>query len=92
MDNRLYLTALSVHPTYRRRGVATALVHAVARIANELGFERIALHTVKETGNVPIFEHMGFHTVREQVDDFFESDVHEVLTDVYMERAIAGGG
>lgn len=86
--NRLYLTALSVHPSHRRRGVATALVRATARIAEERDIPYLAVHTVKETGNVTIFERMGFFTVGEQKDDFFESDVHDSLTDVYMERVV----
>jgi len=88
--DRLFLTALSVHPPQRRQGVARALVAAAAKIGKAAGIGCLAVHTVKETGNVPIFERMGFHTVQENDEDFFESDVHDVLTDVYMERLLSG--
>ena len=45
---------------------------------------------IRETGNVPIFERMGFQTVQENDENCFESDVHDVLADVYMERLLSG--
>ena len=87
-DDRYFVTALSVHPAHRRQGVARALVDAIAKIAGSAGSRCVALHTVKETGNVAVFDRLGFQTVEESEEDFFESDLYDVLTNVYMERPL----
>jgi N-acetylglutamate synthase-like GNAT family acetyltransferase len=80
----LYLLGLGVHPDFRRRGVATALVQRLEEVAAESGCHGVVLHTVLETGNVAIFERMGFVIESQQPTGLFESDAFPMLTEVVM--------
>lgn len=79
---------LGVHPRYRRRGVARALLRHVEDLARRAGAARVALHTVKETGNVAVFRRLGFRTLSEETDTTITSERHARLTDVYMEKPL----
>jgi ribosomal protein S18 acetylase RimI-like enzyme len=58
--DRLAFLGLGVHPDFRRRGVARALVRDLERIGSDSGCQALGLHTVRQTGNVRIFERLGF--------------------------------
>lgn len=85
--DRLHL-GLGVRPEHQRKGVARALVGALAAKASCLGLPKLSLYTVKETGNVPIFARLGFRVVREEPAKDAESVTGQPLTDVYMERLV----
>jgi len=86
--DRLHLMGPMVHPDFRRRGVARAIVESVATIARTIGAARLSLFTVVETGNVPIFERMGFKVVRTTSAEDVESVCGLALNEAYMERPI----
>lgn len=88
--NRLHLVGLFVHPDHRCEGVARELVKALTAIASRNGAARLSLFTIRETGNVHVFEHLGFDVIREAAASDLESVSGQPLTEVYMERHIAG--
>lgn len=58
---RVYVNHLSVSPSFRRRGVATALMDAAERWAREKGAGSIALDTFAESPlSVPFYEAVGY--------------------------------
>jgi ribosomal protein S18 acetylase RimI-like enzyme len=58
---RVYVNHLRVDPRFRRRGVATALMEAVERWAQEKGAGSIALDTYAESQlSVPFYESIGY--------------------------------
>src|SRR5438309_9654292 len=58
--DRLRVIGLAVVPTFRRRGVARALIEELARVARLKGCRALVLYTVTKTGNVSVFERLGF--------------------------------
>lgn len=66
-DRQVRLFALAVHPDFRHRGVARALIEWVAGNVCSKGHPVLGLYTIEETGNVPFFERLGFHTVSRRV-------------------------
>ncbi|HUS33153.1 MAG TPA: GNAT family N-acetyltransferase [Kofleriaceae bacterium] len=77
-EDRLHLMGLFVAETYRRQGVARALVDELAILARG---RPLSLNTIRETGNVPIFERLGFVVAAESlaVDFVGEEPLHDVL-------------
>lgn len=82
------IIGLGVHPNFRRRGVARALLRFLEATGKEEGASRLHLFTVKQTGNVEVFRCLGFRGVAERDDAFSESDKHRVLIDVEMEKQL----
>lgn len=78
------LSRLFVDPDHLRRGIGTALVHAVGAVARSLHLASVTLATVRETGNIPFFARLGFAIVEEHVDPTIASASHPVLHDVRM--------
>ena len=87
-DPVLRVINLGVRESFRRRGVARALVEALVRIARNSGAPCLLVHTVKETGNVPIFERMGFRVTAESEDTYSENGGGAPLTDVQLRRDV----
>ncbi|MFB3893108.1 MAG: GNAT family N-acetyltransferase [Phycisphaerae bacterium] len=87
-DGRLRSMGPMVHPDFRRRGVARALLGALAEIGRELGASCLALCTVVQTGNVEIFRRLGFKVVSEYPATDMESITGQPLTEAEMERPI----
>lgn len=84
-ENRsVCLIGLGVHTDYRQRGVARMLIHYLEKIGIGEKAVQLKLHTVKETGNVGVFRRLGFTVVEERVDNLFESEKFDKLTDVEM--------
>ena len=54
--------------------------------AAALGFSTLVTDTIEETGNVAFFAHLGFKVTERDVASEFESDTHEVLHVVKLER------
>ena len=86
--DRLHLMGPMVHPDFRRRGVARAIVESVATIARTIGAARLSLFTVVETGNAPICKRLGFKVVRTTSAEDVESVCGLALNEAYMERPI----
>ena len=60
-DGALYVSRVSVAPTHRRRGIATALLGAAETAARAGGFPRLLLETrLVLTDNRALFAHFGF--------------------------------
>lgn len=91
VGERLSFLALGVHPAFRRRGVARALVQQLERIGSDSGCSAVTLYTVRETGNVSIFERMGFRVESEEPTRLFESRSHRTLSEVMMRKTLAEG-
>ncbi len=81
----LVVTGMGVAATWRRHGVARALVRHLARIGRDGGAAKLRLFTVLETGNVEIFTRLGFVVVDERTAELFERDDAAPLTEVTME-------
>ncbi len=75
---------LDVHTDYRKKGVARSLISHIKKIGIKEKALSLKLHTIKETGNVVVFKRLGFKETSERIDDLFESDKFDTLTDVEM--------
>jgi len=65
-DDALYVGRLAVHPDWRRRGIANALIDAAKDEARRLGAKRITLGCrIALTSNLALFRRHGFTVVRE---------------------------
>lgn len=66
---RAWLDHISVRRTWRRRGVASALITATLELLRERGFEQAALGVDAEnpTGALRLYERLGFRTHHEAV-------------------------
>lgn len=85
------IVGLGVHAEFRHRGIARALVSAVADRAREQGLPCVVTRTVEETGNVPIFEALGFEVDSRCPDEYSESVTGAKLTDVSLMMRITNG-
>jgi ribosomal protein S18 acetylase RimI-like enzyme len=85
---RLSLLALGVHPSFRLRGVARALVRQLEAIAAEAQCTAITLYTILQTGNVAVFERLGFEIESEAPTPLFEGEHHQTLTEVSMRKRL----
>jgi ribosomal protein S18 acetylase RimI-like enzyme len=89
MENRsVRVIGLGVHPDFRRRGVARALLGFLEEIGKKEGATHLHLYTVKQTGNVEVFEHLGFTVIAEREDEYSESNRYQKLIDVEMEKRL----
>jgi GNAT superfamily N-acetyltransferase len=60
-EGALYVGRLAVHPPWRRRGVAGALLDAAKAEARRIGARRMTLNTrIMMPGNVALFQKHGF--------------------------------
>lgn len=84
----LHIIGLMVHPSYRRLGVARAMVEALAKIARGCSAEKLSLYTICETGNVYIFKKLGFEVISEGPGEWAEGVDGQPLTEAYMERLV----
>jgi GNAT superfamily N-acetyltransferase len=93
--NHVHVLGLAVHPRCQNRRIARQLLEWVAETALRLGHTTLVADTIEESGNVPVFEHLGFRAIERTVVDIFESDLHETLHSVKLERRLtkkpAGG-
>ena len=78
------IIGLDVHTDYRKKGVAHSLISHIKKIGMKEKALSLKLHTIKETGNVGVFKRLGFKVASERIDDLFESDKFDTLTDVEM--------
>ena len=84
--DHLSFLGLGVHPSFRRRGVATALIQQLESIGRSCGCTSVLLHTVRETGNVEIFERLGFLVESEEPTTLFQSEKFSALSEVVMRK------
>ena len=84
------IIGLDVHKAHRRKGVARSLISHIKEIGIKKKAFFLKLHTIKETGNVAVFKRLGFKVASEQIDDLFESDIFDTLTDVEMIMELPG--
>jgi len=82
----LYIQSIAVAPTYRRCGVAGALLSYIATLAVDLGFPVLSVATIKETGNVEIFKRLGFAVAEERVSERFLGTHGQPVTEVGLKR------
>jgi ribosomal protein S18 acetylase RimI-like enzyme len=65
-DDALYIGRLAVHPEWRRRGIANALMEAAKTEARRLGAKRLTLGCrIALVSNVALFRRHGFVIVRQ---------------------------
>ena len=63
-EDSLYVGRVAVHPEYRRRGVGTALMGELERLAPHLGYSRLFLATRESMpGNLLFYERLGYRIV-----------------------------
>jgi len=72
-ENNILVRGLTVSPSYRRQGVASAIIEQVMLIAQKEDKTELVLSTIKETGNTNAFLHMGFTVLSETISEMFES-------------------
>jgi GNAT superfamily N-acetyltransferase len=88
-DDEVLVQGVAVHPDYRRRGVARALIAGIERVARERGMSRLALRTIRQTGNPSIFCRLGFTIVGEQPSRRFQSPTGGEVVEVLMVRPLS---
>jgi GNAT superfamily N-acetyltransferase len=89
LGDRFHLLGPLVEPAFRRRGIARALVEALAdRARRTEGAARLSLWTVTETGNVQVFERLGFRAIEVGPAADLESVDGTDLTETRMERPV----
>jgi ribosomal protein S18 acetylase RimI-like enzyme len=86
--DRLSFLGLGVHASFRRRGVATALVQRLESIGLDSGCTAVILRTVSQTGNVRIFERLGFVVESEEPTTLFEGVKFSALSEVVMKKQL----
>lgn len=86
----LHVRGLAVDPEFERRGFARAAMDQLSRIARVRGCAALRLFTIRETGNVAFFEHLGFNVVSQSPADWCTSAQFATLTEVELERPVAG--
>lgn len=84
----LYVQGVAVAPTHRRRGVATALLGYIAKLAIDLGLPALQVATIKETGNVEVFKRLGFTVIEEQISERFRGKHGPPVTEVALKRSV----
>jgi GNAT superfamily N-acetyltransferase len=89
-DASVRAVCLGVHPDFRRKGIARAMLQQLETMCRELGVTRLRLHTIKQTGNAAIFTRIGFRVTSEHVNPMLESDKYPTLTIGEMERVLNG--
>ena len=90
-DDQLSFLGLAVHPGFRRRGIAAALVAELEAICRRNDCRALTLWTVRETGNVEIFQRLGFAAEFEEPSRLFESDTFPSLSEVFMRKEARNG-
>jgi len=56
-----YITNIVVHPDFRRRGIAAALLHALAEYGRQHGLSRITLEVrVSNAAAISLYQKLGF--------------------------------
>jgi ribosomal protein S18 acetylase RimI-like enzyme len=63
------ILGIAVLPKYQRRGIGSALLNHIERIARQLGLSRFSLHTAKENKLAHLFfQKAGFKVIGTQED------------------------
>lgn len=63
------ILAIAVLPKYQRKGIGSALLNHIERIARQLGLNRLSLHTAKENNLAHLFfQKAGFKVIGTQED------------------------
>jgi predicted N-acetyltransferase YhbS len=87
-DRGLYLGRLSVHPAWRGRGIAPALIAGLEAVARARGLARLLLSTrLVLEGNRRLFARCGFVETAQHAHPGY---AHPTFVD--MEKALAGDG
>jgi predicted N-acetyltransferase YhbS len=64
IDQWLHLDELDVHPVYGRRGIGTALVQHICRLAKAARYPGVTLSTFRDVAwNAPFYQRFGFRVV-----------------------------
>ena len=85
-ENNVLVRGLAVSPSYRRQGVARAIIEHIMLIAQKEDKAELVLSTIKETENTTAFLHMGFSVVSEAISEMFESVQGKQVTLVKMRK------
>ena len=79
-----HLEEIDVHPTHGKRGLGTALVHAVCDWATRSGYREVTLTTLRDVPwNMPFYSRLGFEEIR-------TSDLRPELVAVVREETARG--
>ena len=66
LDDLAYLQEIGVHPDHGRRGIGTALIHAVFAWARSHSIEAVTLTTFRHLPwNAPFYERLGFRLLNQ---------------------------
>ncbi|MBR5156369.1 MAG: GNAT family N-acetyltransferase [Clostridia bacterium] len=85
-DKAIFLSKLYIDKAYRRKGLATAAISFMSRIAKRDSLDKIWLTVNKNNnGSIKAYEKLGFKTEKTQVADIGEG---YVMDDYIMEKII----
>lgn len=85
-ETHIHILGLAVHPSCQNSGIARLLIDWVTERAVNLGYALLVADTIEESGNVPFFERLGFTVTQKTETDQFQSDLHDSLYIVKLEK------
>lgn len=87
-DETLYLANLAVHPDWRRKGIATLALEAVAEMGRSLQYQRIALDVQEENLAAQfLYRATGFRAVRLCREHYAGQDGYHMVKELRAEAA-----
>ena len=70
VDDQTPSLAISLLPSYRGRGIGTALLRSLFGLLSAQGFGHVSLSVQKTNPAVRLYRRLGFYTVRETEEEY----------------------